>query len=121
MNQTSRGLIALLAAVLTGSAALAQQHAMSKGDATHPGTSQGMMAGMAKMNRDMASVPMTGDADRDFAAMMIPHHQGAIDMARVELQEGKDPAMRRLAKQVVEAQEKEIVIMKRWQNAHAAR
>lgn len=74
-----------------------------------------MTAGMTKMNQDMSAAPMTGDADRDFVAMMIPHHQGAIDMARVELQYGKDPSMRRLAKNIVAAQKKEIAEMQRWQ------
>jgi uncharacterized protein (DUF305 family) len=70
------------------------------------------------MNRDMGAVPMTGDADRDFVAMMIPHHQGAIDMAQFELRHGKDPALRRLATEIVEAQKKEIAMMKRWQTTH---
>lgn len=74
-----------------------------------------MMAAMDKMSKDMAAAPMTGDADRDFVAMMIPHHQGAIDMARFELANGKDPALRKLAQDVVAAQEKEITEMKGWQ------
>jgi uncharacterized protein (DUF305 family) len=57
---------------------------------------QGMMA------------PRTGNADQDFVASMIPHHQGAIDMAKVELQYGKDPMLRKLAEGIVAAQEKEI-------------
>ena len=74
-----------------------------------------MMAAMDKMSKDMAAAPMTGDADKDFVAMMIPHHQGAIDMARFELANGKDPALRKLAQDVVAAQEKEIAEMKGWQ------
>ncbi len=74
-----------------------------------------MMAAMDRMSKDMAAAPMTGDADRDFVAMMIPHHQGAIDMARFELANGKDPALRKLAQDVVAAQEKEIAEMKGWQ------
>ncbi|HYM08095.1 MAG TPA: DUF305 domain-containing protein [Terriglobales bacterium] len=57
---------------------------------------QAMNASMERMDRQMASAPMNGDVDHDFAAMMIPHHQGAIDMAKVELIYGKDPVMRRL-------------------------
>ena len=53
---------------------------------------QAYMVGMERMNRDM-NVAMTGDADRDFAAIMIPHHHGAIDMAKVELQHGRDPVL----------------------------
>lgn len=77
-----------------------------------------MMAAMEKMSHTMQAVPMTGNADRDFVAMMIPHHAGAIDMARFELANGKDPAMRKLAEAVVSAQENEISEMQAWQKAH---
>jgi uncharacterized protein (DUF305 family) len=64
---------------------------------------------------------MTGDPDRDFVAMMIPHHQGAVDMAKTELQYGKDPALRKLARTIVAAQQKEIAQMTRWQTRRLAR
>lgn len=79
---------------------------------------EAMMSGMEKMSHAMKAVPMTGNPDHDFVAMMIPHHQGAIDMARVELKYGKDPAMRRLARGIVAAQEKEIKEMRAWQARH---
>jgi uncharacterized protein (DUF305 family) len=67
----------------------------------------------AKMHKDMA-VPLTGDADVDFLAGMIPHHQGAVDMAEVVLKYGKDPKVKKLAQEIVAAQKKEIVMMQAW-------
>jgi uncharacterized protein (DUF305 family) len=61
---------------------------------------------------------MTGDADIDFAAMMIPHHEGAIDVAKVQLEFGKDPALRKLSKAIVLAQESEIAFMTGWVAKH---
>lgn len=69
-----------------------------------------MMAGMM--------VTYTGNADIDFVSGMIPHHQGAIDMAKVELQFGKDPAMLKLADDIIKAQESEITFMQDWLKKH---
>ena len=87
------------------------------GAAKSPADSQ-LMSGMAKMNEAMAGAPMTGNPDRDFVLMMMPHHQGAVAMAQVELRYGKDPVLRRMATDIVSAQNKEIGQMQRWQAKH---
>ena len=63
------------------------------------------------MNEGMTRAPMTGDADHDFAAMMIPHHQGAVDMAKAELLYGTNPVLRRLAQEIIVTQGQEIQVM----------
>ena len=75
------------------------------------GDMQGSMKGMMK---NMESMKMSGDTDRDFAMMMKVHHQGAIDMAQMELKNGKDPKMRAMAKGIIKAQEKEIRKFDDW-------
>ncbi|MHA7151758.1 CopM family metallochaperone, partial [Burkholderia pseudomallei] len=73
-----------------------------------------------KMMDAMRAAPYTGDVDRDFVAHMAPHHQGAIDMAQVELRSGKDPALKQLARRIIAAQRDEIAFMERWQKQHGA-
>jgi uncharacterized protein (DUF305 family) len=73
-----------------------------------------MGASMSKMQNGMTSAPMNGDVDHDFATMMIPHHQGAIDMAKAELRCGRDPVMRRLAQKVLVDQQSEVDAMQLW-------
>ena len=113
-------LFALASFLLAAGPGLAQHPAM-------PGMSGGavssspLMQAMESMDKGMAAAPVTGDIDRDFVAMMIPHHQGAIDMAKVELASGKDPEIRRLARDIVAAQEREIGQMKAWQTRHPAK
>lgn len=66
-----------------------------------------------RMHADMA-IEFTGDADVDFMRGMIPHHQAAVDMARVALEHGKDPEVRKMAETIVATQEKEIQAMRDW-------
>ena len=66
---------------------------------------------MQKMMADMHRPGFTGNADVDFLAMMIPHHQGAVDMARLVLIHGKDPLTRRLAEEIIASQTAEIAAM----------
>lgn len=60
-----------------------------------------------------------GNADVDFVRNMIPHHQGAIDMAKVELAHGKDAELRKMAQQIIDDQEKEIAQMQEWLKKNA--
>lgn len=70
-----------------------------------------MDAAMTRMHQAMAA-PGTGDPDRDFAAMMIPHHQGAIEMAEAQLRFGRDERLRRLAQGIIVEQRQEIAVMR---------
>lgn len=72
---------------------------------------QEMAESKSKMDQDMAAAPMTGDFNHDFSAMMIPHHQGAIDMAKTFLLYGQDAALRRLAQEIIVTQQQEIQVM----------
>ncbi len=78
-----------------------------------PDSVKGNEQAMAAMMKNMM-VPYTDDADVDFIKGMMPHHQGAIDMAKVALQFAKDPEVLKLAQDVITAQESEIVFMKGW-------
>ncbi|AQT46166.1 MULTISPECIES: DUF305 domain-containing protein [Bartonella] len=74
-----------------------------------------------KVNESMMknmSVKMSGNADVDFIKMMLAHHKGAVDMAEVELQYGKDPEARKLAETIISAQQKEITEMQDWLKKH---
>ena len=79
-----------------------------------------MQLSMSRMDSGMKAAPMNGNIDHDFAAMMIPHHQGAIDMAKAELIYGKDPIMRRLAKEIIVDQQSEIEVMQLWLSKKSA-
>ncbi|HEV7268804.1 MAG TPA: DUF305 domain-containing protein [Falsiroseomonas sp.] len=82
-------------------------HGVPRAAAAEPASTREYRAINERMHREMA-VQFTGDPDRDFAAAMIPHHRGAIDMARVALRHGRDAEIRKLAEDVIRAQESEI-------------
>ncbi|WP_247882561.1 DUF305 domain-containing protein [Azospirillum sp. TSA2s] len=83
--------------------------------------SQAMMGSMRKMQQSMMTQPMTGDTDHDFASLMREHHRGAVDMARAELQNGRDPELQKLARKIITGQEKEIGQLGRWLACHLAK
>jgi YVTN family beta-propeller protein len=91
-------------------AALPQEHAAQVN--ANPAFAQELTRSMEVMDKDMMAAPMSGDPDRDFCAMMIPHHLGAIDMAKAILLHGKDPVVRRLAQEIIVTQEQEIEVMR---------
>lgn len=94
-------------------------HSAHQGMEMEAGAStKAFVAANAKMHEGM-EIEFTGNTDVDFVRGMIAHHQGAIDMAKVELEHGKDPAMRKLAEDIVAAQEGEIAMMKEWLEKNA--
>lgn len=78
-----------------------------------------LMATMSKMHAEMEAMKISGDMDHDFAMMMRTHHQGAIEMAKVELARGKDKMVKRMAEKMIVDQTKEIAKLDKWMAKHA--
>ena len=111
---TAIGLRLLIAFVMPPLAIAQEAHAPAQPSALSAEESAFLKendAAMTKMMNDMAAKP-TGDIDRDFVAMMTPHHQGAIDMAVIELRYGKNEQLRRIAQEIIVDQMQEIAAMK---------
>lgn len=92
-------------------------HTAPAGGMNHGDGMKGMMKGM---NDKMAGMTMTGNHDVDFAQMMRIHHEGAIDMAEMELKNGKDASMRKMAQEIIKAQKKEMSTIDRFLAKHGA-
>ena len=114
-------LIAMFAALPSLALAQGASHGGHSGHSTPAQTAQtpdtpatkGYREANARMHRDM-DIKYSGDADVDFVRGMIPHHQGAIDMAKVALESAKDEQIRKWATDVIREQEREIAEMQAW-------
>lgn len=118
MRATTLSLILTLGTLPVTTAATAQtvDHSAHTGQAMADDASPSTKAFVAAndaMHRDMA-IEFTGKADVDFVRGMIPHHQGAVDMARIVLEFGTDPELRPFAEAIIAAQEAEIAFMNAW-------
>ena len=91
---------------------------MNMSMSTDSAMQQEFMQGMNQMHQDMMAAAQYKDPDVAFAAGMLPHHIGAVKMAEVELKYGKDPEMRKLAEDIINAQQAEIEQMQKWLKAH---
>ena len=110
MSTSRRAFLAGIAG-LTGPAGAEHRHSAAKPGTAADEFATEMHRQMRAMNEAMASANMSGDADRDFLAMMIPHHQGAVGMARLVLVHGRDPLTRQLAEEIIASQQTEIASM----------
>ena len=100
--------------LLLAMAASAQAASMNHGKGGEAQFNQDYMKAMNDMHEPMMRGVMDKDADAAFVRGMLWHHRGAVDMAKIQLKYGKDPELRKLAQDIIEAQEKEIKFMQEW-------
>lgn len=123
-EHTTRTVCLIFAAALWSASSLAQAQAATpaaqSANAPMP-AEHSNMAGSADMRQSMKagmdsmqSMPSTGDIDKDFATMMKMHHQQALDMAKMELEHGKSPELKKMASKIIAGQQKEIAQFDRW-------
>jgi len=114
----------LITLYLAGPFAHAQSAAAPQSNMPKDHMKDGMMHSDAmkksmKMGMDsMQNMPMSGDTDKDFAMMMKMHHEQGVEMAQMELANGKSPAMKAIAKNIISAQKKEIAEFEKWLSKH---
>lgn len=114
-NISRNALLAATACLFIASPVLAQMDHSGHGQPQLSDASKAYMDAMTKMDGEMDAMAMTGKPGADFALMMIPHHQSAIDMAKAYLASGEnDPELTALSNEVIAAQEKEIAFLKGW-------
>lgn len=93
--------------------------AQSASTPAHSDRGAGDMSGMMKSGMErMSQMHMTGDTDKDFALMMKMHHQQAVDMARIEVDQGKSPELKELARKIIKDQQQEIDKLDGWLKKH---
>lgn len=128
MNRITGILAAAVFVTGIGSTAMAQSHMQHKSmdpasmqktktdmapAASDPASTKAFKETHMKMMKDM-DITYSGNPDADFVRGMIPHHQGAIDMAKVQLQHGKNAQIRKMAAKIIKDQEREIAQMQAW-------
>ena len=120
-----------LAAISLGSATYAEDQAkptnqahdhssMASKDSAHSKGSEDLHKAMMDGMQEMHSMKMTGNADLDFASMMIEHHEQAIAMSKAQIENGTDPEVKRKANEIIAASEKDIADLKKWKSQHGA-